>query len=149
MKTTAQLQIITALFLGTFFQAQQENDKLAECKSITIQLFQGNNSVSKDLTKCLVSLGQQGGNGITEYNKFSESIASQTQESLKKQLENLESQRAFAHKNRENAQTAMINNVSQNIITQTQNFVGSNGSQNTNKKSTTYQCDDCPAGTQR
>ena len=149
MKTTAQLQIITALFLASFCQAQEENNKLAECKSITIQLFQGNNSVSKDLTKCLISLAQQGGNGIPEYNRFSESIASQTQESLNMQLKNLESQRAFAQKNRENAQTAMINNVSQNIITQTQNVVGSNASQSTNKKSSTYHCDDCPSGTQR
>lgn len=139
MKTTFKFQLLFGLLLSLLSFAQTEYNKLSECKSLTIQLFKGNKNAGDDLTKCLVSLAYQGGDLINEYNRFSENMANQSQEELQGQLDNLEVQRSQAQKMRQETQSAMINDVTQNIITQTQNISDANVNK-PGQKSTITKC---------
>ena len=126
MKTSIKFKILCAIFSTSLCFAQHESSKLSECKSLTIQLFQGNTSAGEPLTKCLVSLASECESAMNSYNEFSKNIALQTKEALADQLISLEAQKESAKKMKENAQSAMINNVSQNIINQSNSYAKPN-----------------------
>lgn len=140
MKTIKKFQLLFAFFFATIYFAQQENSKLAECESLTIQLFKGNTQAGEELTKCLVSLAYEGSEAIKIYNRFTENIASQSQEALQEQLNDLENKRAQAKQFREQTQSAMINNISQNIITQAQNYSNSANSPQKTQQNSSSKC---------
>ena len=147
MKTTLKiLTLFCALFLTQNTKAQDNGSaQLAKCKSFTINMLQGDASVSSNLTNCMVNLATNYPYLVPEYNSWMKNITRESKENLDAQLQSLQAQKEQATKNREQSFSNIINNVTQTV----QQKAKQSNQNSQNKKSTPYHCDDCPDGTQR
>lgn len=118
MKTKITI-IATMLTFAFLFSQNEANQKLNECKQITIKLFQSN-STQDELSKCLVSLAFYGEDITQSYTNWANEIADETQEELQSQLSELEVESQQAAQARQQSFNNMVNGISENIQNQTQ-----------------------------
>lgn len=110
----------TAMLLCAIIFSQSEaNNKLNECKQITIKLFQSN-STQDELSKCLVSLAFYGEEITQSYTNWANEIADETQDELQSQLSQLEVESQAASQARQQSFNNMVNGISENIQNQAQ-----------------------------
>lgn len=121
MKTLKLFPILLFIFFSQNTFAQDEGRaKLANCQRFTILLLQGDNSVQKNLTDCLVNMAVFDSSLVTEYNNWMTNVSSQTQENLQAQLNNLEAQKQQATQEKNQSFGALMNNINSQATSMSQ-----------------------------
>lgn len=134
MKTYAKIIGIVLFFpVFSFIMAQEGNNRLNECKSLTIKMYRGESLLQSKLTDCLVSLASYGSDYTTKYSDWANELANQSKETMDAELSRLEADRQTSKEIRQQSFSNMVDGVSANLQNQLQRNNRNIGVQNTNK----------------
>ncbi|KUJ52723.1 hypothetical protein [Chryseobacterium sp. JAH] len=134
MKTFSKIiEVIFFCLTFNFLMAQEGDNRLNECKSLTLKMYKGESLLQSKLTDCLVSLATYGSNFTTKYSDWANDLANQSKEMMDAELNRLEADRQISKEIRQQSFSNMVDGVSSNLQNQLQKKNGSIGVQNTNK----------------
>ncbi|MCE3076542.1 hypothetical protein [Chryseobacterium gwangjuense] len=134
MKTYSKIIGVAFFFLTlNFIMAQEGENRLNECKSLTIKMYRGESLLQSKLTDCLVSLATLGSDYTTKYTDWANDLANQSKEAMDAELNRLESDRQASKEIRQQSFSNMVNGVSTNLQNQLQRKNVGISNQNSNR----------------
>lgn len=134
MKTYSKIIGVIFFFLTfNFIMAQEGENRLNECKSLTIKMYRGESLLQSKLTDCLVGLATLGSDYTTKYTDWANDLANQSKEAMDAELNRLESDRQASKEIRQQSFSNMVNGVSANLQNQLQRKNVGISNQNSNR----------------